>query len=135
MPKPTYTAFIPIMLLLASTAVHAGEDDYKTPANMADEDRHMLLTGSSEYSDCLTDKLREYGARVGDARALTDVAMASCEERLAELDEQMQAGNFHPDFRQHYVRSVKNRAARETVREAMYIVSQHESAGEQESSE
>lgn len=110
------------VLILFSGIVAAGE--YKTPANMTNEDRQALMAGSNEYEQCVTSKVRELAPGVGDPRALADAAMASCSDTLTAFAEEMATDNYHPDFSNYYIGKIKNRVANTAVQQAMFIAAQ-----------
>ncbi|MDZ7736829.1 MAG: hypothetical protein U5P41_12575 [Gammaproteobacteria bacterium] len=113
------------ILILLSGMVAA--EEYKTPANMTNEDRQTLMAGSNEYEQCVTSSVRELAPRIGDPRALADAAMASCSNTLTAFAEGMATDNYHPDFSNYYIGRVKNRVANTAVQQAMIIVSQKQS--------
>ncbi len=121
MPVPK-TLFLAV--LLSVTVSPAFAEDYKTPANMTAEDKSALLSGSSEYEQCVTARLREDESGIDDPRALADAAMDSCSEMLTAFAEKMAADNYHPDFSNYYLGKVKHRVANEALRQAMFIASQ-----------
>lgn len=123
---------ITTICLLSSPVIQGEETEYKTPANMTAEDRTIISEGVADYRSCLSEQMSELDAKIGDPRALTDAAMEQCKPTLAEFDQAMKNQNFDPNFRKHYVESVKNRSAGEALKQAMFMAAQKQAEPDSE---
>lgn len=122
---------LPLAGLMIATGARA-EEEYKTPANLTDKDRAMMLNGKADYKHCMSENVRKYQSKVGDPRALAELAMSQCIETLAAFDQELKDRNFHPDYREHYVTRVRNEGARDAVQQAMFAISQRQNIEQQE---
>lgn len=98
-----------------------------TPANMTREDGNLLNEYSAEYNQCLTEISIQQLQTEDDPRHVVDHAMKTCAVKLEELDREMMARNFDPDFRKGYIRTVSNRSANNILRTVMMGMAARES--------
>lgn len=121
---------LPLASLLA--AANAWAEEYKTPANLTADDRAMMMDGKADYKRCLAENLRKYQDRVGDPRALADAAMSVCVETLETFNQELKDRNLHPDYREHYISKVRKEGASGAVQQAMFVISQRQSAEQEQ---
>lgn len=125
-PFRRYLLVLPLTGLLIANV--PAESEYKTPNNLTIDDKKMMLSGKADYQSCLRENMSKYEDKVGDPRALVDIAMTTCEETLTAFDQKLQENDLHPDYRQYYVDRVRKDSASEALRQALFIFSQRQNA-------
>jgi hypothetical protein len=96
-----------------------GQTGFLQPGDMTEDDYAMMTEYSYRYKQCLEENSLAGPGKYSDPRQAVDNAMKECAFVLEELDQLMAKRNFHPDFRQGYIRRTSNRAVNSTLRDVI----------------
>ncbi len=92
---------------------------YITPDQLSREDRMMLSDFSNRYETCMNETSVAQLQIQEDPRDVVDYSMKKCAVELENLNMEMTARNFDPNFRQGYIHHVTNHSVNKTLRMVM----------------
>lgn len=106
----------PALALLATVvATSATAEDSRSPADLTEADRARMVQSSQAYSACLQQEGQRHAPEHEDPRRVADVAMDACRSTLDALGSLLTELNLAPEFRESFLRTTRDRAARNAL--------------------
>lgn len=124
--------FLTTGLTTFAEEAETAKTDYIMPNEMTRDDQKMLSEYTNRYDYCMGETSVQQMQVQDDPRHIVDFAMKKCATDLENLNMEMTARNFEPNFRQGYIKRISNRSANQTLKIVMMAMARKQSAAASE---
>ncbi len=124
--------FLTTGLTTFAEEAETAKTDYIMPNEMSRDDQKMLSEYTNRYDYCMGETSLQQMQVQDDPRHVVDFAMKKCATELENLNMEMTARNFDPNFRQGYIKRISNRSANQTLKIVMMGMARKQSAAASE---
>lgn len=124
--------FLTTGLTTFAEEAETAKTDYIMPNEMTQDDQKMLSEYTNRYDYCMGETSVQQMQLQDDPRQVVDFAMKKCATELENLNMEMTARNFDPNFCQGYIKRISNRSANQTLKIVMMGMARKQSAATSE---
>jgi hypothetical protein len=118
-----------LSLCLPCMALAAPDEQWQA-TTLSDETLQKVQRTLVDYQQCVNDETRAHSSDRLDSRAITDIVLKKCEQRLGGVKTAFDAEKVPSDVSERYMRSRRTHAARNILKTVMGIQALQAGAGQ-----